>query len=528
MNFKISNSGTTNTTSNSLLVPPSYGGWNGGFGTQTPFTYFKNNGNPTINSQTSVTFNEISGDVVTSFETYDILNSCFHVQVKLPVLKPTGPSGDNYFRIGGINSYAMILVNNRIKYFANGEVQLFTGYNPGDTFFIYFDGTKAHFNIIGQERDSDKEFSYKCSDSTENLYFGFGNSVINSTFSITLNNIKIRVTQPLTASVFLNDSNYIYNITTQDDVVLPSSLAIHFTTPTLSFPNVNYVTGFANGVMGQMLTLLSMSSTPVQFNAETGSSPNNRIYLGGMSDITLRENDNLVLMYSLTSFGMRWRLISYQIRLDVYAGEYRATALNTDFGKWLICDGRILTITDFTDLFAVISNKFGGDGTTTFALPDFRDRVFAGINNSLLPNGQSGNTALSARNLGDLFGEETHVLTVPELATHLHTGTTDSAGIHNHSIDDPSHSHSYFNQSNSTDPAVSLTTMSVSDNVNVNQTTGSSTTGITINNAGAHVHTFTSDTTGSSDPHNNIQPTLYAGNVVILSKNLVLNSPNYY
>jgi microcystin-dependent protein len=60
---------------------------------------------------------------------------------------------------------------------------------------------------------------------------------------------------------------------------------------------------------------------------------------------------------------------------------------------------------------------------------------------------------------------------------------------------------------------VSLTTTETADNVDVGQTTGSSTTGITINSAGAHQHTI--KTQGGNQPHNNMQPTIFVGNMFI-------------
>jgi microcystin-dependent protein len=45
---------------------------------------------------------------------------------------------------------------------------------------------------------------------------------------------------------------------------------------------------------------------------------------------------------------------------------------------WALCDGRLLSITQFEVLFAVIGNRFGGDGRSTFALPDLRGRVPVG------------------------------------------------------------------------------------------------------------------------------------------------------
>lgn len=44
---------------------------------------------------------------------------------------------------------------------------------------------------------------------------------------------------------------------------------------------------------------------------------------------------------------------------------------------WLICDGRLLNITQNAALFSIIGTTYGGDGRTTFALPDLRSRVTA-------------------------------------------------------------------------------------------------------------------------------------------------------
>lgn len=195
--------------------------------------------------------------------------------------------------------------------------------------------------------------------------------------------------------------------------------------------------------------------------------------------------------------------------LGIRVGDYRYTANSSDVNNWLICDGRSLPIEEYRDLFAVIGTSFGSDDEGYFNLPDFRGRVVGQV--GLGPD-------LTSRSLGASIGTETNTLTVGQLAPHLHTGTTDSSGVHSHAITDPGHSHTYFNQPNTADPATSLTTMGVADNNNVTQTTSTSTTGITVNSAGSHVHTFTSDNTGSADPINNIQPTLFGGNVLILSK----------
>ena len=76
---------------------------------------------------------------------------------------------------------------------------------------------------------------------------------------------------------------------------------------------------------------------------------------------------------------------------------------------------------------------------------------------------------------------------------------------HNHTITDPGHTHSYVNQSGDQNTDNAFSTETAADQVDNNQTTGSSATGITINNR------------GGDQPHNNMQPTLFAGNVYIFA-----------
>lgn len=64
---------------------------------------------------------------------------------------------------------------------------------------------------------------------------------------------------------------------------------------------------------------------------------------------------------------------------------------------WYPCDGRLLKVREYPDLFTVIGNTFGGNGKTTFALPDLRGRVAVGA-------GDSG--VLTVRELGQTFGRE--------------------------------------------------------------------------------------------------------------------------
>lgn len=77
------------------------------------------------------------------------------------------------------------------------------------------------------------------------------------------------------------------------------------------------------------------------------------------------------------------------------------------------CLGGEVSRTTFSALFAVIGTKFGiGNGTTTFNLPDARDRAL------VFPNSDA--TKGLIRDVGDKFGENTHAMTESELATHSH------------------------------------------------------------------------------------------------------------
>jgi len=75
---------------------------------------------------------------------------------------------------------------------------------------------------------------------------------------------------------------------------------------------------------------------------------------------------------------------------------------------WAQCDGQILPIAQNQSLYALLGPTFGGDGRTTFALPDLRGRL------ALHPDG-----AGDAR--GAHGGAETHALTVDEIPSHTHS-----------------------------------------------------------------------------------------------------------
>ena len=78
---------------------------------------------------------------------------------------------------------------------------------------------------------------------------------------------------------------------------------------------------------------------------------------------------------------------------------------------WALCDGQLLPISSHSALFSILGTQFGGDGRTTFALPDLRGRV---------PMHPGNGPGLSPRRIGDKLGEETVTLTTNQIPRHSH------------------------------------------------------------------------------------------------------------
>lgn len=92
--------------------------------------------------------------------------------------------------------------------------------------------------------------------------------------------------------------------------------------------------------------------------------------------------------------------------MDPFLGEIRAFAFNRIPRGWLLCNGSLLAVNTNQALFALLGVRYGGNGTTNFALPDLRGRA---------PLGYGGSVAI-----GLSSGTETVTLTAGEIPQHTH------------------------------------------------------------------------------------------------------------
>lgn len=99
---------------------------------------------------------------------------------------------------------------------------------------------------------------------------------------------------------------------------------------------------------------------------------------------------------------------------EPFIGEIRAFGFNFAPRGWALCDGQLLSIASNTALFSLLGTIYGGDGRTTFALPDLRGRA-------MLHFGQG--PGLSPAIIGERAGAETTSLSINNMPAHNHVIT---------------------------------------------------------------------------------------------------------
>jgi microcystin-dependent protein len=155
-----------------------------------------------------------------------------------------------------------------------------------------------------------------------------------------------------------------------------------------------------------------------------------------------------------------------------YVGEIRMFAGNFAPAGWMFCEGQLLPISEYETLFNLIGTTYGGDGQSTFALPDLRGRIPLHFGNGFT--------------LAETGGVETVTLTVSQIPTHSH-------------------------------PLLATTSIATQQNVSPNVMAQASLFNPYINiNPTSPMASQAVSSTGGSQPHNNFQPYLCVDFIISL------------
>jgi microcystin-dependent protein len=100
-----------------------------------------------------------------------------------------------------------------------------------------------------------------------------------------------------------------------------------------------------------------------------------------------------------------------------FVGEIEIFGFNFAPLGWAQCQGQLMPISQNTALFSLLGTQFGGDGKTTFALPNLQGQI---------PVGQGQGPGLSQYVVGETAGSETVTLTLAEIPSHTHTLPVDA------------------------------------------------------------------------------------------------------
>lgn len=155
-----------------------------------------------------------------------------------------------------------------------------------------------------------------------------------------------------------------------------------------------------------------------------------------------------------------------------YVGEVRMFAGNFAPAGWMFCEGQLLPISEYETLFNLIGTTYGGDGQSTFALPDLRGRIPLHFGNGFT--------------LAETGGVETVTLTVSQIPAHSHPLLASTS------------------PANSNTPALTVLAESATINTYIQDVTNS-------NMSPAAVTSI-----GGSQPHNNFQPYLCVDFIISL------------
>jgi len=102
---------------------------------------------------------------------------------------------------------------------------------------------------------------------------------------------------------------------------------------------------------------------------------------------------------------------------EPFIGQIQAFGFNFAPRGWQLCQGQLLSISANAALFSLLGTTYGGNGTTTFGLPDLRGRA---------PNGQGQGPGLANYNMGQSAGTENVTLLPAQMPQHSHNVATNN------------------------------------------------------------------------------------------------------
>lgn len=182
------------------------------------------------------------------------------------------------------------------------------------------------------------------------------------------------------------------------------------------------------------------------------------------------------------------------------AGVMQAYLGEAEPEGWLQCNGQAVSIASFGNLYAIVGDTFGAT-STTFTLPDLRDRMLVGANTlaALMATAGASTATLSEINLP----AHSHTVTDPghaHIVTDPGHGHTVTDPGHSHNITDPGHTHAgTADLAGAADSMTGVNTTSAvsggTDSATTGVTVDSATTGVTVDNGSTGV-SVNSDTTG--------------------------------
>jgi microcystin-dependent protein len=165
-----------------------------------------------------------------------------------------------------------------------------------------------------------------------------------------------------------------------------------------------------------------------------------------------------------------------------FLAEIKMFAGNFNPRGYALCNGQIMSISQNTALFSLLGTQYGGNGTSTFALPNLQSRA---------PMHRGTGPGLTDRVIGEEAGEESVTLLTSEMPSHTHIPMASSAA------------------GNAVSPAAATWASSSGDRSPPPFYQSASTPGVNMNPVAVGIN-------GSSQPHNNMQPFLVINFIIAL------------